>query len=137
MSIRAHRDAVMADLRERLPSAVFRSYEDRDENGNLVVYPKKYAVVFIALSSSPRTRYTGGQTREVFTVTVHSVGVGEDESFWVAERVNKLKGRVLHVPGRSLWPVEYVTGQPPNLDDDSTSPLVFTVSQFDIISDPV
>ena len=56
---------------------------------------------------------------------------------WVEERVNQLTGKKLTVTGRTVWPVEYITGQPPSLDDDGTKPLWFTVSQFDIISDPV
>lgn len=126
--IRAHRDAVIASLEADLPGAVFKSYAAASK--------ARYAVVFVARSAKRRPRYLGGQSRDVFTVTIHSVGSDEDLALWVQERVDKLTGRILHVPGRSLWPVEYITGQPPNLDDDSTSPLVFTVSQFDIISDP-
>jgi hypothetical protein len=72
----------------------------------------------------------------VFTVTIHSVGASEEECLWVEERVNQLTGKKLTVTGRTVWPVEYITGQPPSLDDDGTKPLWFTVSQFDIISDP-
>lgn len=129
MSIRAHRDAVIASLEADLPGAVFKSYAAASKS--------RYAVVFVARSAKRRPRYLGGQSRDVFTVTIHSVGSDEDLALWVQERVDKLTGRILHVPGRALWPVEYITGQPPNLDDDSTSPLVFTVSQFDIVSDPV
>lgn len=50
--------------------------------------------------------------------------------------MNLLTGKKLTVAGRNVWPVEYITGQPPSLDDDGTKPLWFTVSQFDIISDP-
>lgn len=129
MTIRAHRDAVIAELESRLPGAVFKSYSAADKS--------RYAVVFIARSAKPRTRYMGGQWRDVFTVTVHSVGSDEDQALWVQERVDKITGIVLQVPGRRLFPVEYITGQPPSLDDDGAVPLWFTVSQFDIISDPV
>lgn len=128
MTIRATRDAVIASLGADLPGSVFKSYSASDK--------ARYAVVFIARSSKPRTRLTGGQWRDVFTVTVHSVGTDEDQCLWVQERVDKLTGRVLTVAGRRLWPVEYITGRPPDLDDDGPAPLWFSVSQFDIISDP-
>lgn len=127
--IRAHRDAVIAALSVDLPGSVFRSYSASDQ--------ARYAVVFIAPSARQRPRFTGGQSRTVFTVTVHSVGSDEDQALWVQERVDNLTGKVLTVEGFRLWPVEFVTSRPPELDDDSTSPLWFTVSQFDIVSDPV
>lgn len=127
MTIRAHRDAVIASLGADLPGAVFKSYSASDKS--------RYAVVFLARSARRRPRYTGPQSRDVFTVTVHSVGVDEDSCLWVQERVDKLTGRTLTVAGRRLWPVEYVTGQPPDLADDGPEPLWFTVSQFDIVSD--
>lgn len=129
MSIRAHRDAIIAELATRLPGAVFKSYS--------AASGPRYAVVFIALSSKPRTRFTGGQWQHVYTVTVHSVGEDEDLALWVQERVDLLTGKTLAVPNRKLWPVEYITGQPPNLDDDGVKPLWFTVTQFDIKSDPI
>lgn len=127
--IRAHRDAVIASLESVLPGSVFKSYS--------AASVARYAVVFIARSAKSRSRYSSGQLRDVFTVTVHSVGVDEDSALWVQERVDLLTGRVLSVAGRHVWPVEYITGQPPNLDDDGTKPLWFTVSQFDITSDPI
>ena len=126
--MRAHRNAVIAELESRLAGSVFTSYG--------AVSKARYAVVFIGRSAKPRTRFTGGQWRDVFTVTIHSVGDSEDSCLWVEERVNKLTGAKLTVPDRVVWPVEYITGQPPSLDDDGTKPLWFTVSQFDIISDP-
>ena len=126
--MRAHRNAIIAELETRLPGAVFKSY--------LAASGPRYAVVFIGRSAKPRTRFTGGQWRDVYTVTVHSVGSDEDLALWVEERVVKLTGVKLTVSGRNVWPVEYITGQPPNLDDDGTKPLWFTVSQFDIYSDP-
>lgn len=128
MSIRATRDAVIAELQTRLPGAVFKSYT--------AASGPRYAVVFIGRSAKPRTRFTGGQWRDVYTVTVHSVGQDEDLALWVEERVAKLTGARLTVPGRTVWPVEYITGQPPNLNDDGVKPLWFTVTQFDVISDP-
>lgn len=127
--MRAHRDAVIASLQADLPGSVFKSYSAADES--------RYAVVFIARSSKRRTRYVGPQSQDVFTVTIHSVGSDEDSCLWVQERVDKLTGRRLVVPGRSLWPVEFITGQAANLDDDGPHPLWFAVSQFDIISNPV
>lgn len=129
MSIRKHRDAVHAALAERIPGSVFKSYTAAGNSG-------RYAVVFIALSKRERSRYVAGQTRKVFTVTVHSVGLDEDLCLWVQDRVDELTGQVLEVEGRSLWPVEYVTGQAPDLDDDAPPPLWVAVSQFDITSDP-
>ncbi|MCW2287037.1 hypothetical protein EDF60_1688 [Leucobacter luti] len=126
--IRAHRDAVIADLETRLQGAVFKSYS--------AAKGSRYAVVFVALSSKLRTRYAGGQWRHVYTVTVHSVGEDEDSALWVQERVDKLTGVTLAVAGRKLDPVEFITAQPPNLDDDGPKPLWFTITQFDIISDP-
>lgn len=128
--MRAHRNAVIAELETRLSGAVFKSSSVPSPA------PGRYAVVHIARSSKPRTRFTGGQWRDIYTVTVHSVGSDEDSALWVEERVNLLTGKTLAVTGRKLWPVEYITGQPPDLDDDSTAPLWFTVSQFDITSDP-
>ena len=126
--MRAHRNAVIAELESRLAGSVFTSYGAASKS--------RYAVVFIGRSAKPRTRFTGGQWRDVFTVTIHSVGASEEECLWVEERVNQLTGKKLTVPNRTVWPVEYITGQPPSLDDDGTKPLWFTVSQFDIISDP-
>ena len=126
--MRAHRNAVIAELESRLAGSVFTSYGAASKS--------RYAVVFIGRSAKPRTRFTGGQWRDVFTVTIHSVGASEEECLWVEERVNQLTGAKLTVTGRDVWPVEYITGQPPSLDDDGTKPLWFTVSQFDIISDP-
>ena len=127
--IRAHRDAVIAALSTDLPGSVFRSYSASDQS--------RYAVVFIAPSVKTRSRFTGPQSRTVYTVTVHSVGSDEDQALWVQERVDKLTGKALTVSGFKVWPVEFVTAQPPSLDDDGTSPLWFTVSQFDLVSDPV
>lgn len=129
MTLRAVRDAVVASLETDLPGSVFKSYS--------VSGKSRYAVVFVRRSSMERSRYSSRQIRDVFTVTVHCVGADEDQALWVQERVDGLTGRVLSVSGRRLWPVEYVTGQPPALDDDGPAPLVFTVSQFDIYSDPV
>lgn len=128
MSIRLHRDAVIASLLADLSGSVFKSYSAADKS--------RYAVVFIARTRRDRSRFTGPQSRDTFTVTVHCVGESEDSALWVQERVDKLTGKVLTVAGRSVWPVEYVTGQPPDLDDDGPDPLWFSVSQFDIISDP-
>jgi hypothetical protein len=124
---RAHRDAVIASLQTDLPGSVFKSYSAADKS--------RYAVVFIARSSKRRTRFTGPQSQDVFTVTVHSVGTDEDSALWVQERVDKLTDRRLSVSGRSLFPVEFITGQPADLDDDGPAPLWFAVSQFDITSD--
>lgn len=128
MTIRAHRDAVIASLQGDLANSVFKSYSASNK--------PRYAVVFVARSRKDRTRYTGPQSRDTFTVTVHCVGESEDSALWVQERVDKLTGKMLTVAGRSLWPVEYVTGQPPDLDDDGPTPLWFSVSQFDITSSP-
>ncbi|MFF8817810.1 hypothetical protein ACF07D_07425 [Leucobacter sp. NPDC015123] len=128
MSDRVHRDAVMAELETRLPGAVFKSYSAATKD--------RYAVVFVALSDKPRTRFSGGQWRHVYTVTVHSVGTDEDTCLWVRERVDLLTGKTLEVAGRKLFPVEFVTSRPPDLDDDGPKPLWFAITQFDIISDP-
>lgn len=128
MTIRSTRDAVVASLQADLPGSVFKSYSASDK--------ARYAVVFIARSSKPRTRFTGGQWSDVFTVTVHSVGSDEDSALWVQERVDLLTGKILTVSGRRLRPVEYVTGQACQLDDDGPAPLWWAVSQFDIHSDP-
>lgn len=131
--MRAHRAAVIAFYQDDLAGIVFKPSEVTKKAAGL----KKYAVVFIAPSQKIRSRYSSVQNRDVFTVTVHSVGKDEDSALWVAERVNKLTGKTLAVAGRSLFPVEYVTGQPPiDPDDDAPSPLWFSVSQFDITSDP-
>lgn len=132
MTLKAHRDAVIAFYEADLPGAVFQSYSAAKKAAGVT----RYAVVFIARTRKDRPRYTGPQSRDTFTVTVHSVGESEDECLWVQERVDKLTDHTLGVTGRTLWPAEYVTGQPPDLDDDGTTPLWFSVSQFDIISDP-
>lgn len=131
--IRAHRDSVKSFLTEQgLTGAVFGSFQAAQKVAGL----QRYAVVFVALSSKQRPRYTGQQTRETYTVTVHSIGSDEDASLWVAERVDRLTGKTLTVTGRSLRPVEFITAQPPDLDDDGPDPLWFTITQFDITSDP-
>lgn len=132
MSIRALRDAVLGFYATDLPGAVFKSYEAAKKARTM----ERYAVVFIARSRRTRTRYTGPQSRDTFTVTVHSVGETEDLALWVQECVDKLTDQTLIVPDRVLRPAEFVTGQPPDLDDDGPAPLWFSVSQFDIITDP-
>lgn len=127
--MRRHRDAVIAELESRLPGSVFRSYSAAEGLS-------RYAVVFIGRSGKPRTRYAGGQWRDVYTLTIHSVGEDEDLALWVEERVEPLTGKVLLVPGRKLRPVEYRTGMPADLNDVGPTPLWFTVSQFELISDP-
>lgn len=127
--IRAHRDAVLAFYEQHLPGSVFKSYSAATDQ-------QRYAVVFVALTSSEQTRFTGEQSRDTYTVTVHSVGADEDAALWVAERVMRLKGVRLTVPERSLKRARFVTSQPPDLSDDGVTPLWFTISQFDLISDP-
>lgn len=129
MSQRAVRDAVIASLNVDLPGAVFKPYKA----GSL----DRYAVVWVALTDSPQTRFTGGQWREVWTVTVHSFGKDDDLAAWVAERVLRLKGRTLSVAGRTLQKVRFVVSKPAELDDDGPLPLQRIVTQFEIISDPV
>jgi len=126
--MRAHRNAFITDLQSRLSGSVFTSYAAADKS--------RYAVVFAALSRKERHRYTGPQGRLTFTFTVHSVGASEEQCLWVAERVDQITDKTLTVANRSLWPVEYVTGMPPDLNDDGPSPLWFSISQFDVVSDP-
>ncbi len=134
MTIRDHRNAILAALQADLPGSVFHSYSvGADETEPR---PERYAVLFVAKSSMTRSRYSSRQNRDVYTVTIHSVGADEDSALWVQERVDKLTNHVLPVPERRLWPVEYVTGRPPALDDDGPVPLWFSISQFDIVSDP-
>lgn len=128
MTLRNHRDAVIASLLVDLPGAVFKPYE--------ATALSRYAVVWVAVSDSPQTRFTGGQWREVFTVTVHAFGEDDDQALWVAERVMKLKGKTPTVPGRRLQPMRFVAQKPPELDDDGPTPLQRVVTQFDLISDP-
>lgn len=129
MTLRDHRDAVIASLLVDLPGAVFKPYE--------ATALSRYAVVWVAVSESPQTRFTGGQWREVFTVTVHSFGKDDEQALWVAECVMRLKGKSLTVAGRKLQPVKFVTQKPPELDDDGPTPLQRVVTQFDLISDPI
>lgn len=130
--IRAHRDALIAFLETRLPGAVFKSYSAAKEGTT----PRRYAVLFVALSSRAGARYTAGQSRDTYTVTVHCIGDDEDSSLYVAEKVASLTGVTLTVTSRKLQPARYITSQPPDLDDDGPDPLWFAVTQFDIISDP-
>ena len=130
--MRVHRAAVITALQPDLTGSVFKPSEVTKKAAGL----DRYAVVYISRSGKERARYTGKQTRDRYTVTVHCVGKSEDSALWVQERVDKLTGQVLTVAGRSVWPVEYVTGQPPDLDDDGPDPLWFSVSQFDITSSP-
>ena len=136
MTLRAHRDAIISSLGTDLPGSVFKSYSAKGPDGEPLEYPSRYAVVWIAKPRMDRSRYSSMQNRDVFTVTIHSVGADEDSCLWVQERVDRLANRVLTVTGRKVWPVEYITGRPPDLDDDGPTPLWFSVSQFDIISDP-
>lgn len=128
--MRAHRNAVIAFLEQSLSGAVFKP------SGVPAPAPARYAVVYVARSAKPRTRLTGGQWQDIFTVTVHSVGVDEDSALWVEGHVNGLTGASLTVSGRKVWPAEYVTGVAAGLDDSAPVPLYFAVSQFDIYSNP-
>ena len=131
MTVRGVSSAVVAELAKSLPGAVFAPF------GVPSPAPQRYAVVWVSLVEKQRTRLTGGQVRDVFTVTVHCVGADAVQAHWVQEKVNALTGVTLTVSGRMLWPVEFVTSQPAALDDDGDSPLVFAVSQFDVMSDPI
>lgn len=128
--MRAVRDAVIASLKADVGVQVYT------QSSVPVPAPSRYAVVHIARSSKPRTRLMGGQWQDIFTVTVHSVGVDEDSALWVEEHVNGLTGASLTVSGRKVWPAEYVTGVAAGLDDSAPVPLYFAVSQFDIYSNP-
>ena len=131
MTVRGVSSAVVTELAKSLPGAVFAPF------GVPSPAPQRYAVVWVSLVEKQRTRLTGGQVRDVFTVTVHCVGADAAQAHWVQEKVNALTGVTLTVSGRMLWPVEFVTSQPAALDDDGDSPLVFAVSQFDVMSDPI
>lgn len=130
MTVRGVTSAVVAELVKSLPGAVFAPFEVPSPA------PQRYAVVWVSLAEKQRTRLTGWQVRDVFTVTVHCVGLDAVQAHWVQERVNALTGETLTLSGRVLWPVEFVTSQPAALDDDGDTPLVFAVSQFDVMSDP-
>lgn len=130
MTVRGVSSAVVAELVKSLPGAVFAPFDVPSPA------PQRYAVVWVSMSGRDRPRYSSGQVRDVFTVTVHCVGSDAAQAHWVQEKVNALTGASLTLAGRKLWPVEYVTGQPAALDDDGDSPLVFAVSQFDVMSDP-
>lgn len=129
MTVRGVSSAVVAELVKSMPNAVFEPY------GVPSPAPQRYAVVWVSMSGRDRPRYSSGQVRDVYTVTVHCVGSDAAQAHWVQEKVNALTGKSLTLAGRKLWPVEYVTGQPAALDDDGDTPLVFAVSQFDIVSD--
>lgn len=131
MTVRGVSSAVVTELVKSMPNAVFEPYDVPSPA------PQRYAVVWVSLSGRDRSRYSSGQVRDVFTVTVHCVGADAGQAHWVQEKVNALTGVTLALSGRKLWPVEFVTSQPAALDDDGDTPLVFAVSQFDIISDPV
>lgn len=126
--MRTHRDAFISELKKTLPDSVFKSYEASDKN--------RYAVVWIRLSEKPNTRYSAGQNGDVYTITVHCVGNSEDSALWVQEKVNALTGTKLSVSGRAMHPVEYITGQECQLNEESESPLWWAVSQFDLHSIP-
>lgn len=129
MTIRKHRDVVKAWLSTDLPGAVFTSYAA----ANL----ERYAVLFTALTSKTQHRYSMPPGRDVYTFTVHSVGESEDQCLWVQERVVKLANQTLSVPGRALFPLQFIMGRVPELDEGGPAPLWFAVTQFDMISDPV
>jgi hypothetical protein len=130
MTVRGVTSVVVAELVKSLPGAVFAPFDVPSPA------PQRYAVVWVSMSGKDRPRYSSGQVRDVYTVTVHCVGSDAAQAHWVQEKVNALTGVKLTLAGRKLWPVEYVTGQPAALDDDGDSPLVFAVSQFDVMSDP-
>lgn len=132
MTQRAHRDAIRAFYETILPGSVFKSYSAAKEGGP----PVRYAVVFLALSGKDQARFSAGQTRDTYTLTVHSIGKDEDSCLWVAERVETLTDQVLTVPGRKLQPAKFITAHPPDLDDDGPDPLWSSITQFDIVSDP-
>jgi hypothetical protein len=130
MTVRGVTSVVVAELVKSMPGAVFAPFDVPSPA------PQRYAVVWVSMSGKDRPRYSSGQVRDVYTVTVHCVGSDAAQAHWVQEKVNALTGASLTLAGRKLWPVEYVTGQPAALDDDGDSPLVFAVSQFDVMSDP-
>ncbi|MBB4072047.1 hypothetical protein [Canibacter oris] len=134
MSIRAHKKAILAFLEQHLPGSVFDSYDAAAATG---VSARRYAVVFIAKTAAAQHRYTSGQTRHTYTVTIHSVGDSIESCQWVQDKTDALTGAVLAVPGRDLHPVRFVTSKLPQLDTDSDKPMFFAVTQFDLVSDPM
>lgn len=131
MTASAHNKALLARLRAHpdLASIVFE--------GKVMGAPAKYVVVYPSTPSHTVERFTGRNTQQDYTYTVHSVGATPEQALWVADRViAQLLDHVLVVPGRSCRRLRHPVGRPVDEDEDVTPHLFFTVDQFDLTSSP-
>lgn len=101
---------------------------DADVN---VVPSQRYAVVY--LDNGRRTSQRLGfnpQSHARFEFMVRSVGHDAFQCRWVAERVQRIVGQRLDVPGWSCRPVEAVYSGSPVRDDDLATNITETVDGF-------
>ena len=92
---------------------------------------QRYAVVY--LDNGRRTSRRLGfnpQSHARFEFMVRSVGMDATQCRWVAERVARIVGHRLDVPGWSCRPVEAIYSGSPVRDDDLAVNITETVDGF-------
>lgn len=131
MTIRAHKNAILARLREDsvLASATFE--------GVVTDRPQRYCTVFTDSGYRTVERLAGPSATALFTYTVHSVGSTPDQAQAVAEHVfAQLLDFTPTVAGRLCGRLRHAASQPVQQDPDIPD-LYFCVDEFDVSSDPV
>jgi hypothetical protein len=131
VSIRAHAKAVIDQLETDaiLSGATFQ--------GNVINRPTRYCTLHIDSGRRIADRFTGPQSQQDYTLTIHSCGTSVEQAQLVAERVYAaLLGVVLTVPGRRCRRVRSIDSQPVELDRDITPPLFYSTDVFELVSDP-
>ena len=92
---------------------------------------QRYAVVY--LDNGRRTSQRLGfnpQSHARFEFMVRSVGMDTAQCRWVAERVARIVGERLTVPGWQCRPVESVYSGTPTRDDDLATNITETIDGF-------
>jgi hypothetical protein len=131
VSIRAHAKAVVDQLQTDpiLNGATFQ--------GLVLNRPSRYCTVHMDSGRRIADRFTGPQSQQDYTITIHSAGTSTEQAQLVAERVYAaLLGVVLTVPGRKCHRVRSIDSQPVELDRDVTPPLFYSTDVFELVSDP-
>jgi hypothetical protein len=99
--------------------------------------PARYCTLFANNGPTEVSRFSGYESRVLFTYWVHSVGTTPDQAQLVGDHVlGQLLNARLSVAGRRCWPLRHPASQPVQIDRDVTPALWYGVDQFDLVSDP-
>ncbi|MGG7450557.1 hypothetical protein ACQ3HE_06670 [Plantibacter auratus] len=132
MTVRAHKAAVLARLRED-PVLALKTFDS--------VVPDKTPVPYVVVYSDQAVwsseRLDFAQIAADFSFMIHAVGERPDQAQAVAERVYaQLMNFRPTVVGRSCWPMKAEASQPVRPDRDGEVTLWTAVDVFDLHSTP-